>query len=301
MDEFIIPLSNEFKEIYFIGGENNARYPYSHSMVFGDYLIDTGISPKRLRKILKTFKINQVFLSHWHEDHISGNYLINEKMVYCHEKDKAVIEDISKMNWFYNTDRTPVAEDLNTLLEVLRVKSINVDKIFVNNQIFNISEQLNLQVIHTPGHTAGHCAFYEKNSKIAFFADIDLTRYPFYGNIDASLIEFEDSIARLEKLDTEIVVTGHKVPIIGKSNIKEEIEKYKVILQQREERILTKLREFNHPINPEDLQGQNLIYLKYSMYKNFELISEVLMLHKHFDKLEKKGVIIKEKSGYLIS
>ena len=301
MDEFIIPLSDEFKEIYFIEGENNARYPYSHSMVIGDYLIDTGISPKRLRKVLKTFKIEKVLLSHWHEDHISGNYLIDEKMVYCHEKDKVVIEDIDKMNYFYNTENTPVAEDLNSLLGVLRVKSITVDDTFVNNQVFDIFEQLKLQIIYTPGHTAGHCAFYEKSSKIAFFADIDLTRYPYYGNIDASLIEFEDSITHLEKLDTEIVVTGHKAPIIGKSNIKAEFEHYKLILQQREERILIKLREFNRPINPEDLRGQNLIYLKYSMYKNFEIISEVLMLQKHFDKLEKKGVIIKEKNGYLIA
>ena len=301
MDEFIVPLSDEFKDIYFIEGENYARYPYSHSMVIGDYLIDTGISPKRLRKVLKTFKINHVLLSHWHEDHISGNNLLNEKRVYCHEKDKAVIENVTKMNYYYNTENTPIAEDLNNFLEVLRVKSIKVNDIIVNDQIFNISEQLKLQVIHIPGHTAGHCAFYEKNSKISFFADIDLTRYPFYGNIDASLIEFEDSITHLEKLDTDIVVTGHKTPIIGKSNIKEEIKKYKLILQQREERILTKLREFKTPFNPEDLQGQNLIYLKYSMYKNFELISEVLMLQKHFDKLEKKGVIIKEKNGYLIA
>jgi hydroxyacylglutathione hydrolase len=301
MESFIRPISEEFKSIYFIEGERNARYPYSHSMIFGDYLIDTGISPKRLRKVIKSFQINHVLLSHWHEDHISGNYLLKNKRFYCHEKDKPIIEDISKMNLYYNTESTPVAEDLNSLLEVLRMKNTNVDEVIESNQIFNISDDLDLLVIHTPGHTAGHCAFYEQNSKFGFFGDIDLTKYPYYGNIDASLIEFEKSIEKLEKLDTEIVVTGHKGPIIGKLKIKEEFENYKLILNQRDERILEKLREFDRPISFKDLQGQNLIYLKYTIFKNFELISEVLMLEKHFDKLEKKGVIIKEKNGYLLS
>jgi hypothetical protein len=83
--------------------------------------------------------------------------------------------------------------------------------------------------------------------------------------------------------------------------IKEEFEKYKLILTQRDERILTRLREFDKPISPKNLQGQNLIYSKYTIFKNFELISEVLMLSKHFDKLEKKGLIIKEKKGYLLT
>jgi hydroxyacylglutathione hydrolase len=298
VDDIITELNSQ---IFFVHGENNARYPYSHSVVFGDCLVDTGISPKRLRRVIKTFHITRVLLSHWHEDHISGNYLLKDKTFFCHEKDKPIIEDISKMNLYYNTVNTPVSEDLNNLLAILRMKNTRIDHTIESNQIFKISDQLDLQVIHTPGHTAGHCAFYEKNSKIGFFGDIDLTRYPYYGNLDASLIEFEESIEKLEKMNIEIGVTGHKEPIIGKLEIKEEFEKYKLILTQRDERILTRLREFDKPISPKNLQGQNLIYSKYTIFKNFELISEVLMLSKHFDKLEKKGLIIKEKKGYLLT
>ncbi|NHJ25451.1 MAG: MBL fold metallo-hydrolase [Candidatus Lokiarchaeota archaeon] len=301
MESFIRPLSEEFKSIYFIEGERNARYPYSHSMIFGDYLIDTGISPKRLRKVIKSFQINHVLLSHWHEDHISGNYLIKNKRFYCHEKDKPIIEDISKMNLYYNTENTPVGEELKNLLDVLRMQNTFVDYTIENDQTFQISADLDLQVIHTPGHTAGHCGFYEKNSKICFFGDIDLTKYPYYGSIDASLIEFEHSIEILENLDIEIAVTGHKNPIIGKSEIKEEFERYKLILKQRDERILMRFREFDKPINSIDLQGQNLIYTKYTIFKNFELISEILMLNKHFEKLEKAGQIIKEKNGFILN
>ena len=44
MNEFVQPLSDEFKDIYFIKGARNGRYPFSHSLLIMDCLIDTGIS-----------------------------------------------------------------------------------------------------------------------------------------------------------------------------------------------------------------------------------------------------------------
>ena len=93
-EDFIKPLSDEFDNIYFIEGERFARYPYSNSMLIGDYLIDTGISPKRLRRLKKRFPINHVFLTHWHEDHISGNYIMKNVKFYCHSNDKLPIENV---------------------------------------------------------------------------------------------------------------------------------------------------------------------------------------------------------------
>ena len=77
--------------IYFIQGANKARYPYSNSILIGDYLIDTGVSNKLLRSLKKEFQINNVILSHWHEDHISGNQLLKDINFLCHEKDKFII------------------------------------------------------------------------------------------------------------------------------------------------------------------------------------------------------------------
>ena len=122
MEDYIKPLSYEFENIYFIEGENHARYPYSNSMLIGDYIIDTGISPKRLKRLKKLFPINKVCLTHWHEDHISGNYLLKDAKFYCHLKDKAPIEDIEKMIPYYNVIGTPIEDELRKLIEVLRMK-----------------------------------------------------------------------------------------------------------------------------------------------------------------------------------
>ena len=300
MNDFIQPLSDEHKDIYFIQGELNARYPYSHSLLVGDYLIDTGISSKRLRKLKKLFPINHVFLSHWHEDHISGNYLLKDAKFHCHLKDKPLIEDIEKMIPYYNVAGTPIEDDMRKLIEVLRMKNVKIDYLLEENQIIDIGDELKLQIIYTPGHTAGHCSFYELNTKVAFLGDIDLSKYPYYGNIDASLIEFENSIDRIKNLDVNIVVTGHRGVIEGRSKIREEIDIYESILQERDERILSYFPERSKPIKLIDFKYKNIIYRKYTAFKDFELIAELLMIEKHFEKFLKCDIISKQKDGYIL-
>ncbi|NVM16106.1 MAG: MBL fold metallo-hydrolase [Candidatus Lokiarchaeota archaeon] len=301
MEDFIKPLSTEFEKIYFIEGVNRARYPYSNSLLIGDYLIDTGISPKRLKRLKKGFPIKKVFLTHWHEDHISGNYLFKDVEFYCHSKDKAPIENVDKMIPLYNVKNTPVEDELKSLIQLLRMQNIKVDTTIEDNDVFNIDNRLKLKVIFTPGHTAGHCAFYELNSKIAFLGDIDLTKHPYYGNYDASLIEFEASIAKIKNLDVNTVVTGHRGIIEGKKRIDEEIEKYKSILNGRDERILASFSERSRPIKLDDFKKNNIIYRKYSAFKDFEIIAELLMIEKHLEKFLKNGTLSEDKNGYILN
>ena len=298
MNDFIQPLS---EDIFFIKGKNNARYPYSNSLLIGDYLIDTGISPNHLRKLKRAFPINHVLFTHWHEDHISGNYLLNNVKFYCHSKDVLPIENVEKMIPLYNVRNTPVEDELISLIKLLRMQNIIIDTVIEDNDIFDIGDQLKLKVLFTPGHTAGHCAFYELNSKIVFLGDIDLTRHPYYGNLDASLIEFEESIAKIKSLDANIVVTGHRGIIEGKKKINEEIEKYKLILQERGERILTFFSERSRAIKLNEFKNSNIIYRKYTAFKDFEIIAELLMIEKHLEKFLKKGVISENNNEYLLN
>ena len=300
MEDFVKPLSYKLENIYFIEGEHRARYPYSNSMLIGDCLIDTGISPKRLKRLKKRFPINKVFLTHWHEDHISGNYLLRDAKFYCHSKDKAPIENVDKMIPLYNVKNTPIEDDLKSLIKLLRMQNIKIDTLIEDNDIFNIDDQLKLKVLFTPGHTAGHCAYYELNSKIAFLGDIDLTKHPYYGNLDASLIEFEESIVKIKGLDINTVVTGHRGIIEGKEKISEEIEKYESILNGREERILTYISERSRPIKLDEFRNNNIIYRKYSAYKEFEIIAELLMIGKHIEKFLKNNLISEENNGYIL-
>ncbi|MFX0031996.1 MAG: MBL fold metallo-hydrolase [Candidatus Hodarchaeota archaeon] len=300
MSIFFEQILEEFPDIYFIKGARDGRYPFSHSMLICDYLIDTGISTRLLRSLKRQFQINYVLLSHWHEDHTSGNRIFPNAKFFIHNHDKYLIENVDKFNEYYGILNTPAAETFGWLEEGLRLKNTQMERCFDDNEVINIVNSYHLKVIHTPGHTAGHCSFYELNSKIAFLADIDLTNFIFYAGIDSDLLEFEKSIQKLENLDIEIAVTGHKGIIIGKKDIREELRKYKSIIYKRDERILSKFSEIN-PIKVEDFKGKNFIYKYYSDFKEYELVAELIMIQKHFDKFLKQNLISKEENGFILS
>lgn len=296
MDDFIQSLFDD--SIYLIKGDKNARYPNSNSLLIGDHLIDTGVSGKVLKKVKKQFKINHVILSHWHEDHLHGNYLLPNASFYSHVKDKPIIEDVNKMITYYMLDGISIGEDLKNLFTYMKIQNTIIDKTIDEGDVFKISEDIHLHVLFTPGHTAGHCAFYEPRSKIGFFGDIDLSKLPYYGNIDADLAKFEMSIYKMLKMEFDIVVTGHKGPIMGRQTIKEELEKFRNILNQRDERILANFNE-NNPTTIETFKGKNLIYKKY-FYEEFEIIAELIMIRKHVDKFLSQGLIEEKNDGYVL-
>ncbi|MFX1525067.1 MAG: MBL fold metallo-hydrolase [Promethearchaeota archaeon] len=299
MLEFVQQLSDKYNNIFFVKGERNGNYPFSHSLLLGDYLIDTGISGNYIKKLTKEYPVNNVLLSHWHEDHISGNHLLEDSLFLCHEKDRLPIEDINKIYEYYKVENTEAGKQFSAMLGYYRMKDTQIGDTFKDNEIIKIDDNLALKVIFTPGHTAGHCAFYEINSKIAFLGDMDLTRFPYYATIDSNLMDFEQSIEKLKIIDIDIAILGHRDPVIGRHNVREELDNFKSIIIKRDDRILAKFSE-KKPIKPLDMKGMNLIYKRYN-FEIFEVISELVMIEKHFEKfLIEKKIAIKD-GGYILN
>jgi glyoxylase-like metal-dependent hydrolase (beta-lactamase superfamily II) len=198
---------------------------------------------------------------------------------------------------------TPGENLLRQYFTNFQIKNTKISETFEDNQVIDIDHDndLKCRVIHTPGHTEGHCAFYEEKSKIAFFADIDLTRFVFYGGVDSSVIEMVESIEKLKKLDIDIAVTSHHNKIFRGREINEKLDEFHLVIKKRDDRILTRFSE-TKPINIDDLFKQNLIYRKYSEYESeYEYISERIMVQKHIDKFLKEKKIIRENNGYVLN
>ncbi|MBD3194276.1 MAG: MBL fold metallo-hydrolase [Candidatus Lokiarchaeota archaeon] len=300
MSDFIEVVSDDFPEIFFIHGNRNARYPYSNSMLFKDILIDTGISNQYIRRLKKEHKITKVLLSHWHEDHISGNYRLKNSEFFCHKNDQKIIENTELMYEYYNIKDSPIEEQFQEGMSIFNLRDTKITDNFENDELIKIDEDLCLKVLHTPGHTAGHCSFLETNSKIAFLADIDLSSFPFYGGIDSDLIKLEKSLEKLLECNLEIVATGHKGIFRDKNKIQQAIMSYQDIIKKRDKRILDQLSE-RSPTKTEQLKKLNLIYKKYGMFEDYEHIAEMVMINKHFEKLLKEKRVIFEDGGYILS
>ena len=300
MNDFIQSISEEFGKINFIEGARDGKYPYSNSLLIEDFLIDTGISCSLLIKITRLYPINNVLISHWHEDHTSGNRLLTKAKFYIHPKDKFLIENVDKFNEYYGISNSPAEEEYDWLMKGLRLKNSKIDYTLENNQIINVNSDFKIKVIHTPGHTAGHCAFLELNSGIIFLADIDLTNFVFYAGIDSNLVDFEDSIVKLSTYQLKTAVTGHRSVIEGEKRIKQELSRYLLIIHKRDELILSHLSE-STPKDIYDFKSRNFIYKYYSPFKEYEIIAEMIMIQKHLDKFLEREVIEKKEHGYVLS
>jgi glyoxylase-like metal-dependent hydrolase (beta-lactamase superfamily II) len=79
-----------------------------------------------------------------------------------------------------------------------------------------------LRVVHTPGHTAGHCALLLERAGVLFAGDALATFDFFGGPAGPRLVRFNEdarqageSLARLEPLDATVIAVGHGSPFKG--------------------------------------------------------------------------------------
>lgn len=67
-----------------------------------------------------------------------------------------------------------------------------------------------LLLMDTPGHSPGHTSFYLPDDKILFSGDMGLDRFgPWYGWTDCSILDFIESLLRLDGLGARVILTSH--------------------------------------------------------------------------------------------
>jgi len=145
-------------------------------------LIDPSTNVKGILKAVKMYKPLYVILTHGHFDHTQALDAIKQL---CNAK---IISH--------------------------RLEGIDSD-IFVEDEETVKLDDINLKILHTPGHTKGSICLYEENTKSLFSGD---TLFPdgVFGRVDlpgGSLESMVKSLKRLSKLDAEILYPGHGKPV----------------------------------------------------------------------------------------
>ncbi|MHA1605110.1 MAG: MBL fold metallo-hydrolase [Candidatus Freyarchaeota archaeon] len=291
-----IPLSDS---VVFIQAESRGRYPYANSLLIqGEVsaLIDTGFEPKIAEETAKKYRVDLVINSHCHEDHIACNPYFEESRVCAHSLAAPAIRNVDLLWEIYGLKGTPAEPWMNAIAEILRLQESRVDVEFEDGHIFDLGDT-KLQVLHTPGHSRGHCCFLLPEERIVFLSDIDLTSFgPWYGALDSNVDDFIDSIEKLKRMSFEIAVTSHKGEVLrGEDTIRNRLDQYLNVIYQREEKLLNFLRE-EHTL--EEIVNQAIIYRKFpdpvEGYKHMERIS----MQKHLERLIAKGMVQETKKGF---
>ncbi len=254
------------RNVYFIEGENRGRYPFSNSILIGDScLLDSGAG-----RSIQGLKVKTIINSHWHEDHIAKNCMAEK--VFAHELDAKAIESYDEFK-----ERYGLGELVNVFVNF---KFCKVHEVFRDGDVFEFESRI--EVIHTPGHSAGHCCFLIDDS-IIYLADIDLSSFgPWYGCWDCDVGHFITSIKKVRNViegGVEIAVPGHGDIIRGNEVILRRLDAFLQVFLDREE----KIRELI--LSREDPVGKGIFYRKLpeprEVYENFERI----MVKKHIQRL----------------
>ncbi len=277
--------------IFFVEGLNRGRYFFSNSLLIRDerpLLIDSGTGPEIVERIAAEENIHYLLLSHGHEDHNSGNRLFESSVICAHQLDAPTIRSVKNLIKLFGT----VSSELETEMEkffknVFGLIDCRVDKELEDGEIIETGRH-RVEVIHTPGHSRGHCCFYIPESKIIFLADIDLSSFgPWYGCIDCHINDFIASVNKIKELDYEVAVSGHKELLRGKKEIDRNLD---IFMNKIYEREVILQKELDSGKSIEDIAHKALIYSKFQEPEEIYRLMEKTMIEKHLEKFAEDRV-----------
>jgi glyoxylase-like metal-dependent hydrolase (beta-lactamase superfamily II) len=172
--------------------------------------------------------VTSVVLTHYHSDHVGAAERIRAEMgatIYVPAGDadgvrsgKAPLPDGLASNlWRPRVMRYMAHAGRNG---GGRVKPVAEIRTYEDGELLPVAGSL--RVVHTPGHTAGHCCLLAERSGVLFAGDALATFGFLSGNTGPQLLPFNEdsgeareSLTRLEPLAAELVVVGHGAPFEG--------------------------------------------------------------------------------------
>ena len=209
--------------VYLVGG---GAWGYSASGDCNLYLIDGGGSlaivdtgggqgiPKVLENIermgLNPGDLEIAFITHCHYDHIGGNYELKEKTgckIAAHKAEKEELESLGELTLY-----SMGAE------EGLEFKTAEVDIALQGGEKINVGD-LEIEIIHTPGHTPGGISLFFKDGDKNVLMPGDTAsaqgRLGFINGPGFNLDDWKASIKKMLALKPDMMFPGHGVFVLS--------------------------------------------------------------------------------------
>ncbi len=232
------------ENFFMIFGDNDGRFPHCHTLLWIEGEEITLFDPqcgrdrleKELNKMSKSWKnIKNIVNTHFHVDHTASNAFIKRKnpnvQILIHRDDAKGIESFEEYFRRYGLSGR-IKTHYESIFKFLGYQQTIPDRLFVEGDLIPGG----FKVIHTPGHTPGHCCFYKSDILIA--GDVDLVGRPWVSNTTSNVNDFCKSINKLLNLDFNVFLPGHGTPIFNKTKIRSELKTYQKKLINTGKKIL---------------------------------------------------------------
>jgi len=288
------------ERISLVPGNNQGKYPFSNSMIIEDdilVLIDPAADLEFFIELSKTRKVDLILLSHYHEDHFWFSYLFPEAEVWIPEQDAFALVSLDAFLDAYRLEGEWREDWRKMVSEHFHFRPLKPARLLKEGDRISFGK-IEMQVLHTPGHTGGHSAFYFPAQGVVFLADIDLTKFgPWYGDRTSDIDDYIRSIRRAAELDCRTFVVSHEQPLY-EGNIKKEAEQYLAVIEERENRLRGLLQQ---PRTMDDIVQARIIYRKPREPKSFFDFGEWAMMTKHLERMIKSGEVIQDSGKFRLA
>ena len=286
-----------FGPIRFIPGINRGKYPYCHSLYIegAKILIDPASDRERLKKLRDEEGVEQVWLSHWHEDHFKDLDLFDDLPLGIHPLDAPPLADVESFLDAYDIETPAFRESWRSIVTDMFHFRPRVPQIALEEGSRDLGG-LTVEILHTPGHTPGHLCFYFKEAGVLFLGDYDLTPFgPWYGDRDSSIAATIESVRKLEKRPAQTWLTCHETGIFEEQP-GHLWSDYLEVINKRENKLLEFLIA---PRTREDIITAWIVYRKEREPVDFYRFAEWAIIKKHLDALIETGRIAFEEGRYI--
>jgi glyoxylase-like metal-dependent hydrolase (beta-lactamase superfamily II) len=240
--------------------ENGGKYPHGNSLLVEgtneSMLIDPSLSLAARGASLP--RADRVLISHCHEDHIAGNHLYPKAPWLVHEADAVGLRSLDDMLTIYGYYGEAEAYFRKALVEQFHYTPRAEVERFGDGDVFDLGG-VSVRVMHTPGHTRGHCCLWIEPEGVLYLGDIELTSFgPYYGDAWSSLPDFERTLEQMRTEKAAHYATFHHIGVLDqREDYLARLERFTGMIGQREARLLEFLRE---PHTIEDVIAHRFVY-----------------------------------------
>lgn len=286
-----------FGPVRLIPGGPKGRYPHSHSVYVegAGVLIDAGADAARYRELIAGPGVREVWLSHWHEDHLTHLDLFEGLPLRHMALEAGALGGVEAMLDWYGCDEEAYRPYWRRVLrEDFHVRPRRATCGFTPGQVIDLGA-CTVEVIHAPGHTPGSVAFFFREPRVLFLGDYDLGAFgPWYGDRAGSIEQTIASVRRLQQVPATVWLTSHEEGW-HEGDVAEKFERYLAVIDAREALLLDLLAE---PRTRAEIIARCIVYRKPREPKAFFEWGEGAIMGKHLERLLRSGAIVCEDGRY---
>jgi len=229
-----------FGQIKVILGEKNGKYPYGNSILVEDdvtALIDPSLMIRDLQGQVTARKVDLLFNSHYHEDHGVENSLFLDAPLHLHTLDAPALRSLDTLFDCYGMDAAATEAWKPVVVEKYFYQPREYIVELRGGEVFDFGHT-RMRVLHTPGHTGGHCCFFFENEGVLFVADWDLTWFgPVYADLTSDLDATIASLNQIRALGAKTLVSFHEAGICDEHQ-EAVVTDYLAVVYEREKLLL---------------------------------------------------------------